>query len=43
VNEVLDGQHSFDDISVKLKCKLNKVEEDLEFCKNVTIIQKLGV
>lgn len=41
--KVLDGQHSYDDICVKLGCKLDKVENDLDFCKNVTIIQKLGV
>lgn len=42
-HQVLDGQHSYDDICIKLGCKLDKVENDLDFCKNITIIQKLDV
>ena len=42
-NNVLDGQYSYDDICVKLKCRLDKVEEDLDFCPNITVIQKLDV
>lgn len=42
-HQVLDGQHSYDDICIKLNLKLEKVENDLDFCKNITIIQKLDV
>ena len=42
-HQVLDGQHSYDDICIKLNWKLEKVENDLDFCKTITIIQKLDV